>query len=63
LDNLDGDDYIAKVEVYLYDEDDGNNEAEVEDANNMFRWKRTAAGTKRNKKVLATKGSSKGKRI
>jgi hypothetical protein len=51
LEDLDGADYIDKVEIYLYDEDNDNNEAEVEGANKMFRLKRTVAGMKRIKTV------------
>jgi hypothetical protein len=54
LEDLDGYDYID-VEVYHYDEDDDNIDAEMEDANMMLRLKRTAAGMKRNTKLLVTK--------
>ena len=54
LEDLDGYDYID-VEVYHYDEDDDNIDAEMEDANLMLRLKRTVAGIKRNKKLLVTK--------
>ena len=38
--DLDGDDYIDKVEIYLYDEDNDNNEAEVDGANKFLDWRR-----------------------
>ena len=54
---------LDKVEVYLYDEDADNNDAEVEDANKMFRLKRTTVRITRNKKLLEMKCLSKHKKI
>lgn len=61
MEGFDGDDYIDKMEIYLYHENNNNNDIEVEDDIKMLRSKRISAGMKR--KNVGTEIPSKRKRI